>query len=137
MGTGPTSAYVESGTGVAAGGRTGFASVVTAALFLLLVFCEPLAKSISSVAAISAPALILVGAFMMESLADINWSDLTESFPAFFTAVLMPMTYSIANGVGIGFILFAFLKTVSGKWRDVHPLMYILAVLFIIQLAFA
>lgn len=137
VGTGPTSAYVESGTGVAAGGRTGFASVVTAALFLLLVFCEPLAKSISSVAAISAPALILVGAFMMESLADINWSDLTESFPAFFTAVLMPMTYSIANGVGIGFILFAFLKTVSGKWRDVHPLMYILAVLFIIQLAFA
>ena len=137
VGTGPTSAYVESGTGVAAGGRTGFASVVTAALFLLLVFCEPLAKSISAVAAISAPALILVGAFMMDSLRDIDWLDSTESFPAFFTAILMPMTYSIANGVGIGFILYALLKTLSGKWREVHPLMYLLAVMFIIQLAFS
>lgn len=135
-GTGPTSAFVESGTGVAAGGRTGFASVVTAALFGLLVFCEPLAQSISAVAAISAPALIMVGSFMMESLAEISWSEYTEAFPAFFTAILMPMTYSIANGVGIGFILYAFLKTMAGKWREVHPLMYILAVLFIIQLAF-
>ena len=135
-GTGPTSAFVESGTGVAAGGRTGCASVVTAALFALLVFCEPLAKSISAVSAISAPALILVGAFMMDSLRDIDWLDSTESFPAFFTAILMPMTYSIANGVGIGFILYALLKTISGRWREVHPLMYLLAVMFIIQLAF-
>ena len=78
----------------------------------------------------------MVGSFMMESLAEISWSEYTEAFPAFFTAILMPMTYSIANGVGIGFILYAFLKTMAGKWREVHPLMYILAVLFIIQLAF-
>ena len=110
---------------------------MTAALFLLLVFCEPLAKSISAVAAISAPALILVGAFMMDSLRDMDWLDSTESVPAFFTAILMPMTYSIANGVGIGFILYALLKTLSGKWREVHPLMYLLAVMFIIQLAFS
>ena len=134
FGTGPTSAYVESGTGVSAGGRTGFASVVTAVLFLLLIFCEPIAECVAAVPAITAPALILSGAFMVESLVDIDWHDSTEAFPAFFTIVGMPLTFSIANGVGMGIIIYALLKLVSGQGKTVHPLLYLLAILFASQI---
>lgn len=134
FGTGPTSAFVESGTGVSAGGRTGFASVVTAVLFLLLIFFEPLARSISSMPAISAPALILTGALMIEGVSEINWNDYTELFPAFFTMILMPLTYSIANGVGFGIILHVILKTVARQ--KVPPLLYVLAILFACELIF-
>lgn len=135
LGTGPASAFVESGSGVAAGGRTGFTAVVTAGLFALLTFCAPLARMIASVPAITAPALILVGAFMMESVTGIDWRDYTEAFPAFFTLLFMPVSFSIASGVGIGFILYVFLKTVTGRRQSVHPLMYVLSVLFAIQMA--
>ena len=135
LGTGPASAFVESGSGVAAGGRTGFAAVVTAGLFALLTFCAPLARMIASVPAITAPALILVGAFMMESVAEIDWRDYTEAFPAFFTLLFMPVSFSIASGVGLGFILYVFLKMVTGRRQSVHPLMYVLSVLFAIQMA--
>lgn len=129
-GTGPTSAFVESGTGVSVGGRTGFASVVTAILFLLLIFLEPLARAISSMPAISAPALILTGGLMVESVSGINWSDFTESFPAFFTMLLMPLSYSIADGVGFGIILYVILKSVDSQASKVPPLLYLLAILF-------
>lgn len=133
-GTGPTSAFVESGTGVSVGGRTGLASVVTAELFLLLIFFEPLARSISSMSAISAPALILTGALMVEGVSGINWKDYTEAFPAFFTMLLMPLTYSIAYGVGLGMILYVILKSVNRQ--KVPPLLYVLAILFAIELIF-
>ncbi len=134
-GTGPTSAFVESGTGVSTGGRTGFASVVTAGLFLLLIFFEPLAHSISSMPAISAPALILTGGLMVEGVSAINWQDYTEAFPAFMTMLLMPLTYSIANGVGLGIILYVILKSVDGQ--RVAPLLYVLAILFAGELFFS
>ena len=135
LGTGSASAFVESGTGVAAGGRTGFTAVVTAGLFALLTFCAPIARMIASVPALTAPALILVGAFMMESVTGIDWRDYTEAFPAFFTLLFMPVSFSIASGVGISFILYVFLKMVTGRRQSVHPLMYVLSVLFAIQMA--
>lgn len=135
-GTGPTSSFVESGTGVAAGGRTGFASVVTAILFLLLLFLQPIAASISSIPAVTAPALILTGCFMVTDVANIDWRDYTEAFPAFLTMVLMPFTYSITNGVGIGIITYVILKVATKNWRQVHPLLAVLAVLFLIQMLY-
>ena len=135
-GTGPTSSFVESGTGVAAGGRTGFASVVTAILFLLLLFLQPIAASISSIPAVTAPALILTGCFMVTDVANIDWRDYTEAFPAFLTMVLMPFTYSITNGVGIGIITYVILKIATKQWRQIHPLLAVMAVLFLIQMLY-
>ncbi|MBO4401458.1 MAG: NCS2 family permease [Selenomonadaceae bacterium] len=134
-GTSPTSTYVESGTGVSAGGRTGFTSVVTAALFALMVFFQPLAASIASLPAVTAPALILTGCFMVSSVATIDWDDYTEAFPAFFTMVLMPFTYSITNGVGAGMIFYVLLKIFAGRIKEIHPLLLIMAVLFAVQMA--
>lgn len=136
LGTGPTSSFVESGTGVAAGGRTGFAAVVTAVLFGVMIFCAPLAKAVSSMPAVTAPALILVGSLMAEGMRTIPWDDMTEAFPAFFTMLIMPLSYSIASGVGAGFILYAVLKLATGQGKKVHPLLYLFAVLFMLQLGF-
>ena len=135
-GTGPTSAFVESGTGVAAGGRTGFASVVTAILFLALLFLQPIAEAVSSIPAVTAPALILTGCFMVTDFAQIDWKDYTEAFPAFLTMIFMPFTYSITNGVGVGMISYVILKFVTGQWRDIHPMLAIMAVLFTLQLLY-
>lgn len=133
-GTAPTSTYVESGTGVSAGGRTGFTSVVTAALFALMIFFQPLAASIASLPAVTAPALILTGCFMVTSMATINWDDYSEAFPAFLTMVLMPFTYSITNGVGVGMITYVLLKIIAGRMNEVHPLLLVMAILFAIQM---
>lgn len=133
-GTGPTSAFVESGTGVSAGGRTGFSSVVTAILFILLLFLQPLAASISSLPSITAPALILTGGFMVADISTIDWKDYSEAFPAFFTMTLMPFTYSITNGVGVGMITYVILKILAGKRKEIHPLLIIMAILFAIQI---
>lgn len=133
-GTSPTSAYVESGTGVSVGGRTGFTSVVTAILFILLLFLQPLAASISALPSITAPALILTGCFMVADVSTIDWKDYSEAFPAFLTMVLMPFTYSITNGVGIGMITYVILKILAGKLKEVHPLLIVMAILFAIQL---
>lgn len=137
IGTGPTTARLESGVGVAAGGRTGFTAVVTAAFFLGMLFCAPIAKMMVSVPSITAPALILSGAFLMESVADIDWKDYTEALPAFFTLLLLPLSFSIATGIGVGFVLYVFLKAVTGQGRQVHSLLYTLAILFVIQFVFA
>lgn len=134
-GTSPTSAYVESGTGVSAGGRTGFASVVTAALFIAMIFFQPLAGAISSLPSVTAPALILTGCFMCANVATINWNDYSEAFPAFFTLVLIPFTYSITTGIGIGILTYVILKLCTGKFNDVHPLLILMAILFAAQFA--
>lgn len=136
VGTGPTSAFVESGTGVAAGGRTGFTSVVTAILFIALLFLQPIAEAVSSIPAVTAPALILTGCFMVADFARIDWNDYTEAFPAFLTIIFMPFTYSITNGVGVGMISYVILKFVTGQWRDIHPMLAIMAVLFAFQLLY-
>ncbi len=136
FGTSPTSAYIESSAGVAAGGRTGLTSVTIAVLFLLAAFFGPLVGAVSGLAAITAPALIIVGSLMMGSIAKINWDELDEAFPAFLIVISMPLTSSIATGIALGFISYPLLKVAKGQWRVVHPLVYLFALLFIYQLAF-
>lgn len=134
LGTSNTTTYVESASGVACGGRTGLTSVVVAALFLASTVFAPLALAVPKEA--TAPALILVGIFMAGSLAEIRWSDFSEAFPAFLTAVLMPLTFSISQGLAIGFIAFALVNLLAGRARTTHPLMYVLAVFFALYYAF-
>ena len=136
LGTSPSCAYIESSSGVAAGGRTGLTSVVVGLLFLVALFFSPAIMAISSLPAITAPILIIVGCFMMEGLAKINWKNFDESFPAFAVILAMPLTYSIATGIAIGFITYPILKVVNGKAKEVHPLIYVFGVIFLIQMIF-
>jgi adenine/guanine/hypoxanthine permease len=136
FGTSPTTAYIESTSGVAAGGRTGLTSLTVAALFILSAFFGPLVSAVSGISAITAPALIIVGSMMMGSIAKIEWNELDEAFPAFLVILSMPLTSSIATGIALGFISYPLLKIAKGKWREVHPLLYVFAVLFFYQLAF-
>lgn len=136
FGTSPTTAFLESGAGVAAGGRTGLTSLTVAGLFIVASFFGPLVASISDVAAITSPALIIVGSLMIGSVKHIEWDKFEYSFPAFLIILVMPLTSSISTGIAIGFISYPLLMVVKGKGREVHPLMYIFAVLFIIHLAF-
>jgi AGZA family xanthine/uracil permease-like MFS transporter len=125
--------YIESASGVADGARTGLASVATGVLFLVAMFLSPLVQIVPSEAA--APALVIVGALMISQLRYLVWDDLSLVIPAFLTIALMPFTYSITNGIGAGVISFVVLRTVVGRRRDVHPLMWIIAVLFVIYFA--
>ncbi|WP_442583799.1 NCS2 family permease [Mesorhizobium sp. ASY16-5R] len=134
LGTSSTTAYVESASGVQAGGRTGLTAVVIALLFLAALFISPLAGSVPAYA--TAPALLYVAGLMMHELVDIDWSDVTESTPAALTAMAMPFTYSIANGLAFGFISYVVLKAVTGKARSVHPATWLVAALFVIRFAF-
>lgn len=136
FGTSPTTAYIESTSGVAAGGRTGLTSLTVAILFILSAFFGPLVSAVSGISAITAPALIIVGSMMMGSIAKIKWNELDEAFPAFLVILSMPLTSSIATGIALGFISYPLLKIAKGKWREVHPLLYVFAVLFFYQLAF-
>jgi adenine/guanine/hypoxanthine permease len=136
FGTSPTSAYIESSSGVAAGGRTGITALTVAILFILSAFFGPLVSAVSGISAITAPALIIVGSLMMGNIARIQWDQLDEAFPAFLIILSMPLTSSIATGIALGFISYPLLKITRGKWREVHPLVYIFAVLFFYQLAF-
>ncbi len=132
-GVSSNTSYIESAAGVGEGARTGLASVVTGALFLLTVFLSPLVAIIPSEAAV--PALVLVGFLMMQQVADITWSDPEIAIPAFLTIVLMPFTYSISVGIGAGFVAYALIKLVVGKPREIHPLMGLVAVLFLVYFA--
>jgi AGZA family xanthine/uracil permease-like MFS transporter len=134
LGTSSTTAYVESASGVQAGGRTGLTAVVIAVLFLAALFISPLAASVPPYA--TAPALLYVAGLMLHELVDIDWADVTESTPAALTALAMPFTYSIANGLAFGFISYVVLKTVTGKPLSVHPATWLVAVLFVIRFAF-
>lgn len=136
FGTSPTTAYIESTSGVAAGGRTGLTSLTVSVLFILSAFFGPLVSAVSGISAITAPALIIVGSMMMGSIAKIRWNELDEAFPAFLVILSMPLTSSIATGIALGFISYPLLKIVKGKWREVHPLVYVFAILFFYQLAF-
>lgn len=136
FGTSPTTAYIESSSGVAAGGRTGLTSLTVAALFIVAAFFGPLVSAVSGLSAITAPALIIVGSLMMGSISQISWDELDEAFPAFLIILSMPLTSSIATGIALGFISYPLLKVVKGQWREVHPLLYVFAVLFFYQLAF-
>jgi AGZA family xanthine/uracil permease-like MFS transporter len=134
FGTSPTTAYVESASGVAAGGRTGLTSVTVGLLFALAAVFGPIVQSISAVPAITAPALLLVGALMLQNIKQINWDDFGEAFTAFMIIVIMPLSGSIATGIAFGFIIYPIMKAVQ-KQR-VHALIYVFAVLFFIQLFF-
>ena len=127
LGTSTTVSYIESAAGIQAGGRTGLTAITVAVLFLLTLFLAPLATSIPAFA--TAPALVFVACLMAKGLQDLAWDDATEYLPAILTALTMPFTFSIATGIGIGFIAYAAVKTVAGRAGEVHGAVWLLAVL--------
>ncbi|MBV8191050.1 MAG: NCS2 family permease [Alphaproteobacteria bacterium] len=131
LGTSTTTSYIESATGINAGGRTGLTAATVAVLFLLALFLAPLAKSIPEYA--TAPALLYVACLMTRSLTEVAWDDLTEAAPAVITALSMPFTFSIAEGIAFGFISYVAIKLVTGRWSQIHPAVGILGVLFVIK----
>jgi AGZA family xanthine/uracil permease-like MFS transporter len=144
LGTSTVTAYIESSTGVAVGGRSGLASVVTAALFLLALFFYPLVSMIGGgyrtadgvvLYPIVAPALVLVGVMMMESVRHIPWDDVTEAIPAFLALVTMPLAVSITDGISFGFISYALVKLASGRARELGWLGYVFALVFLVRYA--
>jgi len=134
LGTSTTTSYVESSVGVKAGGRTGLMAVVVGLLFLLALFFAPLASSIPSYA--TAPALIYVACMMARAFTEIEWEDVTEYVPAMITAIAMPLTYSIAEGISFGFISYAAIKLLSGRFRDLNLPLIILALAFVAKYVF-
>jgi AGZA family xanthine/uracil permease-like MFS transporter len=133
-GTSSTTSYIESAAGVEAGGRTGLTAVVCGLLFLGCLFFAPLAQSVPAYA--TAAALLFVACIMARSLADIDWSDITESAPAVVTAVAMPLSFSIADGIGLGFICYILIKLISGNARDCSIAAYVIAAIFALKYAF-
>ena len=145
LGTTTVTSYIESATGVSAGARTGLANIVTGLLFLLAIFFAPLLKMIGGGMEIGegvrlypvvAPALIIVGIFMMNNVRQIPWNDFSEAIPAFLTIILMPLTFSITEGIAFGFIAYTLLKTVQGKFREVPLLISLFALLFVLRYVF-
>lgn len=134
VGTSPSTAYIESAAGVAQGGRTGLTTAVVAGLFGLTLFFSPLIGAISGVAAITAPALIIVGALMLTNVRYIDWTDFSEYFPAFMTILIMPLSGSIERGIAFGFILYPIFKAMNKE--TVHPLIYLFGALFILEMFF-
>ena len=131
VGTSTTTSYIESASGINEGGRTGLTAAVVGVLFILALFVSPLAGSIPAYA--TAPALLYVACLMVRSLTEVDWDDVTEAAPAVITAITMPFTFSIAEGIAFGFISYAAIKVATGRYRDVHPAVGILAVLFVIK----
>jgi adenine/guanine/hypoxanthine permease len=145
--------YIESASGVAAGGRTGLAALVTAGMFVIAMFFSPVVQMISggfgvqeviniegqqiartfTLYPVTSPALIVVGSLMIRSVRDIGWDDFTEALPAFLTLIVMPLTFSITDGIAFGFISYALLKVVTGRVREAHWLIYLFAVLFVLR----
>lgn len=140
IGTSPVTSYIESGSGVGVGARTGLASVVTGLLLLLSLFITPLVGMVgqadtAGLSPVTAPALILVGILMVRAVREIDWSDATEAAPAFFTALLMPLTFNISHGLAAGIIVYVVAKMGARRWREAHWLMYVLAGLFLLRYA--
>lgn len=133
LGTSSTTPYIESASGVAAGGRTGLTAVVVAALFIACLFFSPLAQSVPGFA--TAPALLFVGVLMIHGITNIDWDDITEAVPAFLTIVFMPFTYSIADGIAMGFISYALIKLLTGKAKSVPYMVWIIALLWAFKFA--
>jgi AGZA family xanthine/uracil permease-like MFS transporter len=143
LGTSTVTAYIESGSGVAAGGRTGLTALVVAALFLLTLFFAPVVRMIGggypdgaqTLYPIVAAPLVLVGTMMMAGLREIAWDDPTEAIPAFLTIIAMPLTVSITEGVSFGLIAYVVLKCAAGRAREAHPLIIVFAGLFVLRYA--
>jgi AGZA family xanthine/uracil permease-like MFS transporter len=131
LGTSSTTAYIESASGVQAGGRTGLTAVAVAVLFLACLFISPLAGAVPAYA--TAPALFFVACLMLRELTELDWDETTEVVPATVTALAMPLTYSIANGLAFGFITYAVLKLCTGKWREAHPMVWVIAGVFLFK----
>jgi len=145
LGTSTVTSYIESTTGVSSGGRTGFASVITALLFIVSLFFAPIIRMIGGgfevaenvfLYPVTAPALIIVGSMMLKTIIKIDWKDPSEYIPAFLILIGMPLTYSIADGLAFGFISYPILKLLSGKGKEVSWLCYLLALLFILRYVF-
>ncbi|PIE77236.1 MAG: guanine permease [Clostridiales bacterium] len=134
VGTSTTTTFVESAAGVADGGRTGLTSVVTTIFFALALLFSPVLLSVPAFA--TAPALIIVGFFMMSSVTKIDFSDITDAVPAFLAIIMMPLTYSIAEGIVAGIVSYTVLKVATGKSRDIHPILFVLCILFILKYIF-
>ncbi len=133
LGTSSVTSYIESGAGTSAGGRTGLTAVVVAVLFLLCLFFAPLAQSIPAYA--TAPAILYVACLMARALADIDWPDITESAPAVIAAIAVPLTFSIADGIGIGFLTYVVVKLLAGRFRDCSPALIAVALVFAAKFA--
>lgn len=131
FGTSNTTTYVESASGIAAGGRTGLTSVVTALLFIVSIILAPIAGLVPSAA--TAPALVIVGVMMMSSFKEVEWDDLEEAIPAFFAGVVMALCYSISYGIAGGFIFYCIVKTVRGKAKEIHPILWVASALFVLN----
>ncbi|XQE67769.1 NCS2 family permease [Pseudomonas sp. P3C3] len=134
LGTSTTTSYIESASGVAAGGRTGLTAIVVAGLFLLALFFAPLAGTVPAFA--TAPALLFVAVLMTSGLAEIEWDDITVAAPVVITALAMPLTFSIANGIAFGFIAWVLIKALAGRIKELNPALVILAAIFIAKFAF-
>ena len=134
LGTSTTTTYVESAAGVAQGGRSGLTAFAVALCFAVALFFSPLFLSIPSAA--TAPALIIVGLLMLEPIVNIPFDDFSESIPAFVCMIMMPMSYSISNGILLGMIAYVLMNMISGKFRKITPVMYVLAVLFALKFIF-
>jgi AGZA family xanthine/uracil permease-like MFS transporter len=133
IGTSTTTSYIESASGIAAGGRTGLTALFVAIFFLAALFFAPLAGMVPAYA--TAAALLYVACIMARALAEIDWDDITEAAPAVVAAVTMPLTYSIANGIGLGFITYALAKLIAGKFADAKPAVLVLAAIFVLKFA--
>ena len=142
LGTSTVTSYIESASGISAGGRTGLTNVVTAALMLLALFFHPLIKMVGAgynigdntyLYPVIAPALIIIGSLMLKNVVHIDWEDFTESLPAFLMLLMMPLTFSITEGFAFGFISYSFLKLITGKGKQVHWLIYLFAILFVVR----
>ena len=142
LGTSTVTSYIESASGISVGGRTGLTNMVTAALMLLALFFNPLIKMVGAGCQIGenaflypiiAPALIIVGSLMLKNVVHIDWDNVTEAIPAFLTLLMMPLTSSITEGIAFGFISYALLKLVSGQGKQVHWLIYLFALLFVVR----
>ena len=134
LGTSSTTAYLESASGVQAGGRTGLTALVVAVLFLASLFIAPLAGVVPAYA--TAPALLFVACLMLRDLGDFDWNETTECIPAAITALLIPFTYSIAHGIAFGFITYAALKLLTGRFREVKPIVWVIALVFSFKYAY-
>ncbi|MBD2815032.1 NCS2 family permease [Xenorhabdus sp. Flor] len=134
IGTSSVTAYIESSSGVSVGGRTGLTAVVVGILFLLVMFISPLVSMVPAYA--TAGALVYVGVLMTSSLTRVKWNDLTESVPAFITAVMMPFSFSITEGIALGFIAYCAMKLGTGKWREIGSCVIVVTLLFILKMVF-
>jgi adenine/guanine/hypoxanthine permease len=133
-GTSTVTSYIESASGVAAGARTGLGNLLIAALFLASLFCSPLASAIPAYA--TAPALILVGALMCQSVSHVRWQEFSEAFPAFLTVLATPLAFSVATGLSLGLLGYTLVKVGSGKWREISGLIWALTALFVLRYAY-